>query len=659
MRKKLLTFLVAVFCLIPCLFLSACNDDSMSENKNPEPEFSAYTVTFDYGDAINYFDSAIEQTTVKSAEWITNLPTIKEEYENSFKGWYITGTDKKIENYDFVGGNVILEAKFEANENAPAGLYQDGKLVKNWSTLKEENSTAITNTEIFGNGISSYFTGLNGELVIDSSIIVIGRSAFKNCSGLIGITLSNSVTTIGVGISDDVFNGCIGLTNITIPNSVTSISLGAFSDCKNLESIIVTDGNSVYHSAGNCLIETVSKELIAGCKTSVIPTDGSVTSIGSDAFSGCIGLTDITIPSSVSSIGVCAFSGCIGLTDITVPNSVTSMGYAAFLDCSNLNNVSIMEGVTNIGPKAFENCESLTNITIPSSVTSIDYQVFAGCSGLQSITVASGNSVYHSEENCLIETSSKTLVAGCKTSVIPTDGSVTSIGEYAFDGCTSLTNIIIPNSVTSIENTAFYNCSGLESIVVEVGNSVYHSSGNCLIETASKTLILGCKTSVIPTDGSVTSIASSAFRGCTGLTNITIPGNITSIGYSTFSGCTGLTSVTIEEGVTSIGYSAFYGCTSLTSIIIPNSVSGIADYAFGDCSSLNNITIPSSVASIGEFAFSGCSNLSSVTFENTSGWFVATNSSATSGTDIDVADASINATNLTSTYNNYYWKRNG
>ena len=341
-----------------------------------------------------------------------------------------------------------------------------------------------------------------------------------------------------------------------------------------------------------------------------------------------------------------------------------------------------MEGVTNIGPKAFENCESLTNITIPSSVTSIDYQVFAGCSGLQSITVASGNSVYHSEENCLIETSSKTLVAGCKTSVIPTDGSVTSIGEYAFygctgltnitipskissiadhafDGCTSLTNIIIPNSVTSIENTAFYNCSGLESIVVEVGNSVYHSSGNCLIETASKTLILGCKTSVIPTDGSVTSIASSAFRGCTGLTNITIPGNITSIGYSTFSGCTGLTSVTIEEGVTSIGYSAFYGCTSLTSIIIPNSVSGIADYAFGDCSSLNNITIPSSVASIGEFAFSGCSNLSSVTFENTSGWFVATNSSATSGTDIDVADASINATNLTSTYNNYYWKRNG
>ena len=431
MRKKLLTFLVAVFCLIPCLFLSACNDDSMSENKNPEPE-SAYTVTFDYADAINYFDSAIEQTTVKSAEWITNLPTIKEEYENSFKGWYITGTDKKIENYDFVGGNVILEAKFEANENAPAGLYQDGKLVKNWSTLKEENSTAITNTEIFGNGISSYFTGLNGELVIDSSIIVIGRSAFKNCSGLIGITLPNSVTTIGVGISDDVFNGCIGLTNITIPNSVTSISLGAFSDCKNLESIIVTDGNSVYHSAGNCLIETVSKELIAGCKTSVIPTDGSVTSI-----------------------------------------------------------------------------------------------------------------------------------------------------------------------------------------------------------------------------------ASSAFRGCTGLTNITIPGNITSIGYSTFSGCTGLTSVTIEEGVTSIGYSAFYGCTSLTSIIIPNSVSGIADYAFGDCSSLNNITIPSSVASIGEFAFSGCSNLSSVTFENTSGWFVATNSSATSGTDIDVADASINATNLTSTYSNYYWKRNG
>lgn len=134
MRKKLLTFLVAVFCLIPCLFLSACNDDSMSENKNPEPE-SAYTVTFDYADAINYFDSAIEQTTVKSAEWITNLPTIKEEYENSFKGWYITGTDKKIENYDFVGGNVTLEARFTVS-----GMFING----NSQTILESNEVVLS-----------------------------------------------------------------------------------------------------------------------------------------------------------------------------------------------------------------------------------------------------------------------------------------------------------------------------------------------------------------------------------------------------------------------------------------------------------------------------------------------------------------------------------
>ena len=184
------------------------------------------------------------------------------------------------------------------------------------------------------------------------------------------------------------------------------------------------------------------------------------------------------------------------------------------------------------------------------------------------------------------------------------------------DALEDLTDVTIPADVTSIADWAFDGCSGLTSIVVEDGNPVYHSAGNCLIETATKTLILGCKTSVIPDDGSVTSIGYSAFYGCSGLTSITIPDSVTSIGDWAFWGCTGLTSITIPDSVTSIGSNAFRGCSGLTSITIPDSVTSIGWEAFYGCTDLTSITIPDSVTSIGREAFSGCSGLTSITIPN-------------------------------------------
>ncbi|MFR1632354.1 MAG: leucine-rich repeat domain-containing protein, partial [Oscillospiraceae bacterium] len=140
---------------------------------------------------------------------------------------------------------------------------------------------------------------------------------------------------------------------------------------------------------------------------------------------------------------------------------------------------------------------------------------------------------------------------------------VTTISDFAFYGCGSLESITIPDSVTSIGDYVFSYCKSLESIVVESGNTVYHSSGNCIIETATKTLVVGCKTSEIPNDGSVTSIGSSAFEECNSLTTITIPNGVTSIGKEAFRGCDSLTSITIGDSVTSIGDYAFYGCDSL------------------------------------------------------------------------------------------------
>lgn len=194
---------------------------------------------------------------------------------------------------------------------------------------------------------------------------------------------------------------------------------------------------------------------------------------------------------------------------------------------------------------------------------------------------------------------------------------VTSIGSTAFYGCTGITSVTIGNSVTHIDWGAFAGCTGLTSIIVVKGNSKYHSAENCLIETATNTLILGCKTSVIPTDGSVTSIGTEAFRGCTGLTSITIPDSVTSIGGGAFYGCTGLSSITIPESVTSIGYRAYYNCSSLTSITIPDSVTSIGQGAFRDCTGLTSVTIGSGVTSIGLYAFAGCTGLTSITFNGT------------------------------------------
>jgi len=148
--------------------------------------------------------------------------------------------------------------------------------------------------------------------------------------------------------------------------------------------------------------------------------------------------------------------------------------------------------------------------------------------------------------------------------------------------------------------------------MVENGNSKYDSRNNCnaIIETASNTLIAGCKNTIIP--NSVTSIGECAFYGRSGLTSVTIPNSVTSIEAGAFWGCSGLTSITIPNSVTSIGYYAFSGCSGLTSVTIPNSVTSIGEYAFLNCSSLTSVTIGNSVTSIGENAFLGCSGLTSL-----------------------------------------------
>ena len=428
--------------------------------------------------------------------------------------------------------------------------------------------------------------------------------AFYGCTGLTSITIPNSVTSIGVSA----FYGCKGLTCVTIPDSVTSIGKDAFSGCSSLEKITIpfvgtksgvtsSDtyqypfgyifGTSSYDGGvatrqdyyGNSTSYTTDATYyIPSSLKSVTVTGGNilygafyncsgltsvtigsgVTSIGDYAFYYCTGLSSITIPGSVTSIGDYAFH-CTGLTSVTIPDSVTSIGPYAFAWCTKLTSVIIGNGVKSIGNSAFYGCSGLTSVTIPDSVTSIGPYAFAWCTKLTSVIIGNGvksigNSAFYGCSGLTSVTIPDSVTSigpyafnGCTglTSVTIPD-SVTSIGHDAFHGCTGLTRIMIGKNVTNIGSSAFLGCTGLTSIIVENKNTKYHSSGNCLIETATKKLILGCKTSAIPSDGTVTSIGNSAFWGCSDLISITIPDSVTSIGYGAFYGCTGLTNINFE-----------------------------------------------------------------------------------------------------------------
>ena len=295
------------------------------------------------------------------------------------------------------------------------------------------------------------------SITIPNSVTEIGNSAFEDCTSLTSITIPNSVTEIG----ERAFSDCTSLTSITIPDSVTEIGSYAFNNCTSLTAINVATANQNYVSANGVLYNKDKTTLIcypAGKKDKSYKIINSASSIGESAFCGCDNLTSVTIPDSVKIIGYRAFSGCTSLASVTIPNSVT-----------------------RIGSWTFNGCASLTSITIQGSVTKIGEGVFSGCTSLTAINVAAANQNYVSVNGVLYNKDKTELIcypAGKKDKIYSILDSVTEIGSYAFENCTSLTSVKIPNSVTKIDNYAFGGCTSLKSITIP--DSVTYISDNAL-----------------------------------------------------------------------------------------------------------------------------------------------------------------------------------
>ncbi len=404
-------------------------------------------------------------------------------------------------------------------------------------------------------------------------------SAFEGDSSLENIILPSKVRRIG----PKAFAGCSKVKKLFLPNATENIGIFAFSHVsKSLESIEVGKENRFFDGAGNCLVAKKRRELILGCKNSVIP-------------------------SSVSSISKGAFRAS-AIEEFNAPMGLQKIGEEAFCGCSNLKK-AVLPGVFEIKARAFEGCSSLSEIELPSSLSNLGERAFCGCSSLKGISLPD---------------------------------SLSNIGSSCFRNCLSLSSIVFPSSLHRFVSTWFMNCPSLEKISMRENNAFYRTESDCLIRIGKEkdSIILGGNKAKIPEDKRVVLIHSLAFAWRQGIEEIDLPKNIISLGSCSFAyssierfrvgasdtprkfklsvgvfACSSLKSLDLREinSETDIPASLCYGCANLTEVLLPNDTTSIGDNAFAGCFSLNHIDLPSFLSSIGKASFKDTS-LSKIAF---------------------------------------------
>lgn len=386
-------------------------------------------------------------------------------------------------------------------------------------------------------------------------------------------------------------------------------------------------------SIGGVYVKEIGDYAFAGSPNlEAVTLPSTITKIGDYAFQNCKSMQCCNIPESVYYIGKYAFQDCILLKNISTPSQLDTISEGCFFGCISLQTLLVNNPVTTIEDLAFSNCGSLYSIHLPDSLTSIGKDAFYACSNVSDIyyegteeewklvvpRIESGNTpfdlvdlgkaamhfagyeektdtgltYYKYWDHIEIMDADPAIV----TMDIPAEIEglpVTTIAPSAFEDCTSLQGVTIPDSVRKISASAFSKCTSLQSVTVP--DTVTSMGGN---------VFGGCDSltdAVI--EAPLTALPYGIFSGCDNLVNVTLPDTLTDIHYAAFLNCKSLTALDLPAGVTDIRERAFQGCTALRSINLSNALDWIGDHVFYGCDSLTEINLPATVTHIGRGAF--------------------------------------------------------
>ncbi len=477
--------------------------------------------------------------------------------------------------------------------------------------------------------ISGYESTMDANLVLPTTVTNedktytltgIDKYAFKNCTKLTTITLTNKIITIGEGA----FEGCTSLKSFELPTSVTAISNNMLKGCTTL-------ANVTLHNQ----LTSIGEYSFANCtKIARMELPESLQTINKGAFAGCSKLENINIPESITKIPDYTFNNCHVLDSITFPPNLTEIGSHAFYSCKRIKVVDIPKTVKKIGEKAFYECESLNLIVLYSEYCTLGqsgfssiasaYKIYVPESRLAEYKIAQNWSIYANNMRPLKNDGKSFLLNGIFYRITDFDNllvqifgyesttpeiiipdtvtfndkkyAVTSLADKCFANCTMITKVKLPETVGYIGKSAFENCKKLTTINIPEKLTAIHefTFGNCV------------KLKTLKLPESVTQIEQYAFANCDALTTINLTQNLEAINKGIFQGCHHLLTIEIPPQIESIAPYAFTDCSYMTDITLPDNIKSIGTAAFANNRTLEYIEFPSTLTTIGDSAFYGC-----------------------------------------------------
>ena len=583
---------------------------------------------------------------IQTPKTISYLFTFKDKVYSPSKTYLslTIGRMDKIESDTFAGCTYIEKLDFthdvvEISDKAFSGC-------KNLKSIDTTDALMIV-----GEGAFEKCTSLK-SIYLSDNVKEIKPQTFYKCVSLVDVRMSDKLVTVG----SHAFDGCTSLTVLKFPSTVGTIDEKAFYNCTALRDLTVPflgvnestpSGISTWFGSSSKSLEKITvlrcnvipEQAFKGCTSlKEVKLPEMVNGIGKQAFLNCTELESFDFPIGVSYIDEQAFKGCTSLKEIKLSNKVTKIGSSAFEDCVLLNSVELSDMIRTIDPYAFAGCVSLESFKVPANTKVISEGMLYGCSNLESVTFS-----------VILEEIDVRAFEGCtklcKTS-LPEDKSsesddetddetveikaltfpdnVSSLGAWAFSGCSSFEEIVVPSSVKSMGEGVFNGCTSVRSLQLpdlkkseaEYGRLGFFFAG---ADVEDETAVPESLKTVVLTEAQY--LQAHAFANCVYIEEITLPVTIRTIGAFSFQNCVGLEKLVVPTYTESIGQGAFSGCSSLNEISVPMVPSGNKNVGgfqiwFGDVpKSLERVRI-TYTTQIEEYAFSGCSDIKEIIFDS-------------------------------------------